>query len=208
MTTNRILFAICLSLTIQIIPVSGFSQHNNCIGAGVYLTYDDFVNNKLSNTVNFNQQGSKFKYAFPNWYPKVKIKIVTPDTTKYWQRSVIKFKPGSIYGYYRYGRKYRYAEGKGFFSPYGYFEIIKEMKGLIVYKQYTQHHHRSDYHYYYSIDFKSAIKAMNKKNLIADTNNFNNAKFIESVTLIKNKWVNNNKTILEALISAYQQSMN
>lgn len=181
---------------------AGFSQDNNCIGAGVYLTYDDFVINKLSNTINFNQQGSKFKFTYPNWYPKVKI--VTPDTTKYWQRSVIKFKPGSIYGYYRYGRKYRYAESKGIFSPYGYFEIFKEMKGLIVYKQYTEHHHRSDYHYYYSIDFKSAIKPMNKKNLIADTNNFNNAKFMEAVTLIKNKWVNNNKIIIDTLINAYQ----
>ncbi len=197
---NKVSFTICLSIAMLLISVSGFSQDNNCIGAGVYLTYDDFVINKLSNTINFNQQGSKFKFTY--WYPK--IKIVTPDPTKSWQRSVVKFKPGSIYGYYQYSKKYRYTEGRGFFSPYGYFEIIKEMKGLIVYKQYTRHHHISDYHYYYSIDFKSAIKPMDKKHLLADTSNFNNAKFMESVSLIKNKWVNDNKKIIDALISAYK----
>lgn len=201
---NKSSFTIYLTLTLLLISVSGFTQDNNCIGAGVYLTYDDFVINKLSNTINFNQQGSKFKFAFPSWYPNVKIKIFTPDTTKYWQRYVVKFKPGSIYGYYRYGKIYRYAEGKGVFSPYGYFEIIKEMTGLIVYRQYTSHHHGSDYHYFYSIDFKSAIKPMDKKHLTADTSNFNNAKFMESVSLIKNKWVNNNKKIIDTLISAYK----
>jgi len=202
---NRTLFAICLSFSIQMISVSGFSQGSNCVGAGVYFTYDDFVNNKLSHTVNFNQQGSKFKFAFPNWYRKVKIKIVSPDTTKYWQRSVIKFKPGSIYGYYRYGKKFRYYETKGIFSPLGYFEVVKEMDGLVVYKQYMQHHHRGDYHYYYSIDFKSAVKLMNKKNLVVDISNFSNKqKFIEVVNLIKNKWISDNKKIIDTLIRVYQ----
>lgn len=201
----NIIFAICTAL--QLIHVSIFSQDNQCIGAGVYLTYDGFVNNKLSNKVNFNQQGSKFKFAFPNWYPRSTIKIITSDTTKYWQRSSIKFKPGSVYGYYKYGKKYRYFETNEIFSPRGYFEVIKAMKGLIVYKQYTQHSqsHFNDYHYYYSIDFKSAVKPMNRKNLAADINNFSTKqKFMEAVNLIKNKWTNNNKQIIDTLLIAYQ----
>ncbi len=153
-------------LLVVFISIKGISQNTDCIGAGVYLTYEDFMSNKLSHTIDFNRLGHQFKTV-------PKIKIITPDSTKFWLRNKEVFKGGSIYGYYEYGKKYRYFSYSGFWSFMGgfYLEIVKEMNGKILYRSYhSTRHGGSHYDYYYSNDYKSEIKSLRRSKLFKDIN--------------------------------------
>lgn len=174
------------------------------IGAGVYLTYQDFTNRNLSFTVNFNVsipfQMFKCKRNFFSYNTGNirKIKIITPDTlsklpasatSRFWWGSnirILKFPKGTIYGYYFKGDNYRYFTTPGIFSPHGYFKII-EQGTLIIYSQYHLAHngtiHLDGDNYYYSLGLNTPIKTLNKKNLIQDFSD--KLKFVEAVKKIK-----------------------
>lgn len=94
--------------------------------AGVYITYDDFMNNRLSRKVNLNSKGNSFGVVLAS----KTIKIVNPDTT-------VKFSAGSIYGYFECGRLYRYSPDTELLSPEDYYKIeemgSEESGKLVIY---------------------------------------------------------------------------
>lgn len=82
--------------------------------AGVYLTDDDFLKNKLSSKVNTDRGNNEFGFPFPA--DKMTIRISTPDT-------VLKFRRGTIYGYYDCGKVYRYSPNVELLSPEDYYRV-------------------------------------------------------------------------------------
>jgi hypothetical protein len=93
--------------------------------AGVYITYEDFIHNRLSYRVDSSIKGNSFGFVLGKT-----IKIVRPDTT-------VKFNEGSIYGYYECRNFYRYSPNVELLSPEDYYKI-EEMGGeelgkLVIY---------------------------------------------------------------------------
>lgn len=99
-----IIFSIALSQ-------KSFAQTNSCY-VGVYLTYSDFVKNKLSFKVDIDRKGNSFGFLLLTHT----IKIVKPDTT-------IQFKIGSIWGYNDCRSVYRYSPDVELYSPEDYYKI-------------------------------------------------------------------------------------
>ena len=80
-----------------------FSQDKDSCKAGVYLTKDDFLNNRLSHVIHTGEKGTKLDFTFPADMT-LAVKLITPDTT-------LKFEAGTIYGYNDCGRIFRYYHG-------------------------------------------------------------------------------------------------
>lgn len=96
---------------------------DSCL-AGVYLTYDDFKNNRLSYKVNTDRKGNSFGFILNKT-----IKIITPSDT-------VKLKMGSIYGFNDCSSIYRYSPDVEFLSPEDYYkieEIGNETNKLTIY---------------------------------------------------------------------------
>ena len=99
-------------LFLSALGLSGIAQKNDSCFAGAYLTYDDFIKNKLSFKINTQRKGNNFGFVLLTHT----IKVVTPDTT-------VKFSAGSIYGYNKCGSIYRYSPDVELLLPEDYYKI-------------------------------------------------------------------------------------
>lgn len=163
MKNNLIIFF--LITTVQI----AMSQKKDTCYAGVYITRNNFIENRLSDIININEKGNELKFSFPA--VKMILKIRTPDTT-------VIFKPGSIYAYNECGNVYRYSPGGELYAPKDYYKI-KEKGALIIYSSVFW----GSAEYFYSITSVSPIHRLNMRNLQFDFKS--NPEFIEAARKLK-----------------------
>jgi len=135
------------------------AQKKDSCYAGVYLTKEDFLNNIISYKINTGAKGYKFGFAVPaDW--TFEIKIITPDTS-------MKFKAGSVYGYYECGQVFRYSpERHELYAPEDFYKI-EEAGNLIIYTS----EFVGGNEYFYSLDLTSPIHRLKMKNLEEDFKN-------------------------------------
>jgi len=132
-----------------------FSQKKDSCYAGVYLTQEDFLANRLSFVINKDAKGYKFGFPIPaDW--KLEIKIVRPDT-------VIKFKEGTVYGYSECGKVFRYFAGGELYADEDFYRI-EEIKGLVIY---TSAFNGGD-EFFYSHSLTDKIHRLKIKNIERD----------------------------------------
>jgi hypothetical protein len=131
------------------------SQSPDTCYAGVYLSYEDFTKNKLSHKINKNAEGNKLDFSVPADMT-LRLKIVTND-------SVLKFRPGTIYGYYDCGNTFRYSPGSALNAQEDYYKIL-EKKDLIIYSSAFV----SGSEIFYSRGLNSPIYRLTKKDLERD----------------------------------------
>ena len=67
---KKSLSLVCLTITMQM----AIAQKDTCM-AGVFLTYNDFMNNKLTNKIDTKAKGNKFGFILF----KETIKVITPE---------------------------------------------------------------------------------------------------------------------------------
>jgi hypothetical protein len=132
-----------------------FSQKKDPCYAGVYLTEEDFVKNRLSHKIDKSAKGFDFGFPVPADL-KLEIKITKPDTT-------LRFKPGSVYGYNECGKVFRYSAGGELLATEDYYRL-EEIKGLVIY---TSAFNSGD-EYFYSRSLSSKIHRLNLKNIEED----------------------------------------
>jgi hypothetical protein len=131
-------------------PQAYAQQKDPCFG-GVFLSENDFVNNRLSYSVNTSEEGYRLSFVFPADLA-LSLKIVTPDTT-------YKFVPGSIYGFSECGNLYRYYPGGTELNAQEDFYKIEEAAGLILYSSLFV----SGREIFYSTDLTSSIHRLSLK---------------------------------------------
>lgn len=128
------------------------AKKDTCDSAGVYLTQDDFIKRRLSYKVNPNRSGQKM--SINQVLNQKVIKINRPDTS-------VAFKPGSVYGYYQCGERYRYSDKD-------YFNIV-EKSPLVIYSLTKSNFSGvTETHYFYSLTPTSEIKALSLDNIEKD----------------------------------------
>jgi len=173
---NKTILPFILILFFSNIIVYGQNKKDTSKFAGVFLTVDDYKNNRLSYIVNKDSLNQKFKYI--NAYTK--IKIINADTT-------VKIKLGEIYGFNKYGKKYRYFEGnRNWKRPdESYYRIFYEDDLIHIYVEYYSDGTfvmpgpglipiiavggtTKKTTFYYSKTFTSSFKRLSKKNISLD----------------------------------------
>src|SRR5687767_3314962 len=80
-----------------------FAQENKPCVAGIYKTQNDLEKNKVSHKIKTDEKDHNFGFLFPADL-RLTIQIKTPD-------SIYEFKPGTVYGYTKCGKKFRYYPG-------------------------------------------------------------------------------------------------
>lgn len=161
---KKSLSIVCLTIIVQM----SIAQKDTCM-AGVYLTYNDFVTNRLSNKINTQIKGNKFGFILF----KETIKISTPETK-------IKYAPGSIYGYSYCGTQFRYSPGGELYAPEDYYKI-EEVGGIVIYSSVFW----GGSEYFYSKDLAAPIHRLNISNLTRDFGD--NTAFMEAVRKSKTR---------------------
>lgn len=144
----------------------GYTQTTDSCFAGVYLDLTDFIQNKVTNKINVNKKGNDIKIKMTNI-----VKIITSD-------KVIKYKVGSIYGYYLCGNKYRYSSKSEIKAPEDFYKV-EEIKGLIIYTSVFW----GGAEYFYSLNISSPIHRLNMNNLQKDFSE--NSEFISEIKKAK-----------------------
>jgi len=150
------ILSVIITIYSTLIPTNIFSQVDSCY-AGVYVSYDDFKNNKLSHKINLNLKKVSLEFV-----PLSKIiKISTKD-------SCIRFKPGAIYGYYKCGITYRYSPNEELLSPEDYYQILemsaRESNKMVIYSSVFL----GGSELFYSIGLSSKIHRLNVSNIEKD----------------------------------------
>ncbi len=152
------------------------AQKKDSCYAGVYLNKTDFVQNHLSYKINEDIKGDKLKFAFPADLT-FELKLVKQD-------SVMRFKPGTIYGYYECGAVFRYSSGTAINAQEGYYKI-EEAKELIIYSCPLLYGSEI----FYSLNLTSPIHRLTEKNLENDFKGY--PEFINSIRKINRKMEGN-----------------
>jgi hypothetical protein len=142
------------------------AQNNDSCYTGVYLNKEDFLKNHLSYRINQANKHEKLLFTFPADLT-LTLKIVKHD-------SVMKFKPGSIYGYFECGDVYRYSPGTELNALEDYYKI-EDVKGLILYSSLFL----SGKETFYSLDLTSPIHRLTKINLEKDFKDY--PQFIKAI---------------------------
>lgn len=147
-----------LLVLLFILPVNRFShaQDADTCHAGVYVTPDDFVHNRLSYKINSGKDGYKVDFLVPADLT-LTVRVITPDST-------YKFAPGSIYGFNDCGKIFRYFPEGGELNAQEDFYKIEEAKGLIIYSSVLI----SDGDIFYSKDLTSPVHRLTFGNLKSD----------------------------------------
>jgi hypothetical protein len=137
--------------------VSGvvFAEKIDSCYAGIYVTQSDFLQNRASFKINENVSGYNLGFTFPADLT-FELKIITPD-------SIMRIKPGTVYGYFECGSVYRYSFGTGIEAQDGYYKI-EEIKEMVIYSCPLLYGSET----FYSLNPTSDIKRLTKKNLEAD----------------------------------------
>jgi hypothetical protein len=136
------------------------SQKIDSCFAGVFITQDDFVSNRLSYKINTAVKDHKLGFTFPADFT-LTLKIKTPDST-------FKFVPGSIYGFSECGHVYRFYPGGKEWNAQEDFYKIEEAGGLILYSSVFV----SGDEIFYSTSLTSIIRRLTLKNLKEDFWNY------------------------------------
>jgi hypothetical protein len=125
------------------------------MASGIYLTAQDFRENKLSSHAVTDSRNSLHQHS--------DNVILVRDGKK----SKLSF--GKLSGFYKDGFRYRaHGSRKRLFSTYGYYKIIDE-SGLIIYSKYSAPHKSGGrMWYYYSVSIDSPIKSLTPANLQKD----------------------------------------
>jgi hypothetical protein len=163
-----LLFCAGLSLQFHV----NAQQKDPCI-AGVFLTEDDFINNRLSYKINTEVEGNKMGFVFPA-DATLTLRITTPDSTR-------KFPPGSIYGYASCGNIFRFFEGGKELNAQEDFYKIEQAEDLIIYSSGFV----SGDELFYSKDLTSPIHRLTFANLKRDFGNY--PEFIAEAKKLKRK---------------------
>ncbi len=146
---------ITLAFLLMSLSLVAFAQKSDQGYAGVYMTKENFINNRLSYKINTADKGDKLKFIpIADW--TLTIRIVTPD-------SVQTFKRGTIYGYYENGKVYRYAPPGNLYAAEDYYRV-EDDRGLVIYT--SEFNGGSEY--YYSTDLTAPIQLLNLKNIKRD----------------------------------------
>lgn len=140
-----------LTLFLSIMHFAGAKQAL-FYNAGVYLNYDDFINNHLTNAIDVKMPGSKFGFMFL----RKTLKISNGNIS-------VKYPPGSVYGYYYCGVRYRYSAGGELYAPEDYYRV-EEQGSLIIYSSVFW----GGQEYFYSADISAPIHRLNINNLEKD----------------------------------------
>ena len=149
-----------------------YCQNKDSCSAGVYVTKEDLIRNRLSHKVDKGAKGFDFGFPTPADL-RLEIKITKPDTT-------LRFKPGQIYGYQECGKVFRYSPGNELLVSEDYYRI-EEIKGLVIYTSAFN----SGNEYFYSLDLGSKIHRLSIKNIEEDFRN--EPPFVESVKELNKK---------------------
>jgi hypothetical protein len=155
---NRFLFSLFL---LGFIGYKTSAQKTDSCYAGVYITKNDFLKNRLSHKINESAKGEKLVYV-PIADLSLTIKIVDKDST-------FTFKPGSIFGYYECGDVFRYSPGTEINAEEDYYKI-EEAKELIIYTSALIG--IGGLEIFYSIDLTSPIHRLTIRNLEVDFKNY------------------------------------
>jgi len=137
------------------VAVGAFAQNTGSCYAGVYVNKNDFISNTLSYKINEYKKGDNFQFTFPADLT-LTLKISKADST-------VKFKPGSIYGYYECGSICRYSPGTEWNGQEDYYKI-EEVKGLVIYSSVFI----SGAETFYSLDLTAPIHRLTTTNLEKD----------------------------------------
>jgi hypothetical protein len=147
-------------VAVLLFVLSAHAQKIDSCFAGVFMTQDDFVNNRLSYKINTAVKDYKLSFTFPADFT-LTLKIVTPDT-------VFKFAPRSIYGFSECGNVYRYYPGGKELNAQEDFYKIEEAGGLIIYSSAFV----SGDEIFYSMSLTSTIRRLTLRNLKEDFWNY------------------------------------
>jgi hypothetical protein len=158
------------------------AQHNRHCEAGVYLTTDDFINGRLSFKIDPGAPGYKLEIPVPADWTLI-VKIVTPDT-------VMRFKPGTIFGYADCNKTFRYYAGGDLYAPEDFYRI-EENGPLVIYTAVFV----SMGEYFYSKTPGSAIHRLNLKNLRRDFKD--QPQFLDAAKRLKRKELRGNLAKLD-----------
>jgi outer membrane pore protein E len=162
---KKLLSLVCLTIAMQM----AIAQKDTCM-AGVFLTYNDFMNNKLTNKIDTKIKGNEFGFVLF----KETIKVITPEAKT-------KYAAGSIYGYSYCGVRYRYSPGGELYAPEDYYEI-EEVGGIVIYSSVFW----GGSEYFYSKDLSTPIHRLNINNFEKDFGN--NTDFMTAIRKSKSRW--------------------
>jgi hypothetical protein len=129
---------------------------DSCV-AGVFMTKDDFIHDRVSHKIKTAEKGNKFDFNFPADLT-LTLKISTPDST-------FKFPPGSIYGYRECGKIFRFFPGgRELNAQEDFYEIEEAEKSFVLYSS----EFVSGNEIFYSLGLTSPIHRLTFKNLKRD----------------------------------------
>jgi hypothetical protein len=166
---KTLMLASIISMSVLLSNQCVCAQQKEACYAGVFVTQQDFLNDRLSDKINTDEVGNKFTFDFPADMT-LTLKITRRDSS-------LKFPPGSIYGYNECGKIYRYfSGGRELSAQKDYYKIEATAKGFILYSS----EFVSGNEMFYSIDLTSPIHRVILKNLRRDFKGY--PKFISAVT--------------------------
>jgi hypothetical protein len=149
----------CVMVMLLTLTYHASAQTADCY-AGVFLTADDFVHDKLSYKIDPKEKGYKFNFNFPADMT-LTLKIVTPDTT-------LKFPAGSIYGYQECGKTSRFFRGgRELSAQEDFYRVEQADEGFILYSSVFV----SGEELFYSTGLTSPIHRLSIKGLRRDYRN-------------------------------------
>jgi hypothetical protein len=127
-----------------------YSQSKLAI-AGIYKTKNDFLKDSLSYTIQLDKDGQSFKKLF--FLNKNEIQIKSADT-------LVEFKKGEIFGYYKDGCKFRYVK-----SESDYIELVARNNNIDIYKVRSYLKSFKVDYYYFSLNLNDEFIPLTKKHL-------------------------------------------
>jgi|GEM_PF-3810217 len=132
---------------------------------GVYKTYQDFKQDKLSNVVCLELSANRIYKS-----PTDKIVIKSDATT-------VKYKSGEIFAYFDGSKLYRFHDRIRGEASKGYFQIV-DSSGLILYSRKSRSYNHTVTRYYYSKTMESSVRKINLKNM---GNDFPDSLFLKEI---------------------------
>gem|GEM_PF-3192740 len=160
-------------LAILVFPVNLNGQEKEPCYAGVFVSQEDFLKNRLSHRIDTKADGNKLSFAFPA-DATLTLKLTAPHMS-------LTFPPGSIYGYENCGKVYRYFEGGRELNAQEDYYKIEQAGGLIIYSSGFV----SGNEIFYSTDLTTPIHRLTLANLKKDFGNY--PEFIEEAKKLKGK---------------------
>lgn len=128
-----------------------YAQDNRTEVSGVYLTEDDFKQDRLSEVAGIDSRNY--------------IVVALNKLKCYRNGQKMNFWLRDIYGYYQDGKKYRAFRRQTFFDRYACYQIIDE-SGMMVYARKSAGHKRVGYTFYYwSVETGSPVIRVTRRNV-------------------------------------------